>query len=278
VSTVRVGGRLVAAALVLALIGCSEEQPPSIDVAASEPDATETPLRVTVPEDAQVLLVASDDGGAEQLGSADLETSVSSLEGGVLESLKRPTSRAWVMPTFAPSGSYPRAVVVARPGPAEEALSPGASDFEYGADVRLDELSMGRSEDNGNNVLQRGLSSDASLFKLEVDADGRPGCTVKGQRATVSVLAAEPMTADTWYRLRCERREGVLRILVSEYAPGSGFSSQARQQAGDPGPLTFDGAEVPFSVGGKVAHDGTVIRSATDQFNGAIGNAYYRMG
>jgi hypothetical protein len=274
---IRVGAFLSGAALILALVGCSEQVPPTIDVAAPEPSGTEAPARLAVPEGAAIHLVAGVDGEPEQRGSAVLETSISSLAGGAVQSIARPSSRAWRMPSYQDQGSYPRAVVLARPGPEEEALSPGRGAFGYGADIRLDELSTGRVEDNGNNVLQRGLSSDSSMFKLEVDAEGRPGCTVKGQDGTVSVLAAGPITAGTWYRIRCERQRQELRLLVSEYGP-SGPTTQVRLRTGETGPVTFDGAQVPVSVGGKVAHDGSVIRSATDQFNGMIGNAYYAMG
>ena len=115
------------------------------------------------------------------------------------------------------------------------------------------------------------------MFKLEVDAIGRPGCTVKGTAGEATVLAIDPVEAGRWYRIRCERRPGVIRILVSQYLPSGAATTTARERPGRAGAVSFSAGEVPFSIGGKVARDGTVIRSSTDQFNGEIDNAYVKI-
>lgn len=264
----------------LFLVGaCSEQRAPT-DQVGSPPSETEgdLPRRLTLPFGADLLLEAGTDGRPEQVGTGAFDLQVSTLDGGDLE----PSDRAepggsWKYPDYQPRGRYPRAVVVARPREGADPLSPGSGQFAYGADVRLAPDSTGRVEDNGNNILQRGLASDESMFKLEIDANGRPGCSVKGRAGLAIVLAGNPVEPGLWYRIRCELRRDYIRVLVAEYLPSGSTSMTGRAKPGRAGEVAFDGDEVPFSVGGKVARDGSVIKSETDQFNGEIANAYVRI-
>ncbi len=214
-------------------------------------------------------------GRPQQSGTADVDVEVSSLDGGEVRSSKgRDSSGAWRFPAFESSGIYPRAVIVARPVEGTDSLSPGVGRFAYGADIILDAGSTGRAEDNGNNVVQRGLSGDPSLYKLEVDADMRPRCTVEGQAGVLAVYALQPIEAGRWYRIRCDLGPNVLQIVVSEYLPSGAVTTTGREERGDAGAVVYSDSEVPIAVGGKVSHDGSVNKSSTDQFNGEIDNAY----
>jgi hypothetical protein len=264
----------------LCLLGaCSEERPPT-DKPGSPPSETDSdlPRRLTLPPGADLLLEAGADGRPEQVGTGSFDLQVSTLDGGDLQRTDRAEpGGAWKYPDYVARGRYPRAVVVARPRTGAEALSPGVGQFAYGADVRLAPDSTGRVEDNGNNILQRGLASDETMFKLEIDANGRPGCSVKGRAGLATVLAANAVEPGIWYRIRCELRRDYVRVLVAEYLPSGATSMTGRAKPGRAGEVSFDGDEVPFSVGGKVARDGSVIKSETDQFNGEIANAYVRI-
>lgn len=281
-STHRLTAAACAAVVPLALVACSEQRAPTVDEPAPAPTVSSGPPRLALPTEPDLLVVAGPEGEPVQRGTAELETEISSLDGGVVRPAAGGMSRgAWRFPSYRSGDPYPRAVVVARPAAAGDdevgPLSPGTRRFDYGADLRLDTISTGRVEDNGNNVVQRGLSSDPSMFKLEIDADGRPGCIVKGRSGEVRAFSVQPLNAGTWYRIRCERRARVLRVLVSEYLPSGRALTEVRELPGRAGAVTFPGSEVPFSIGGKAAHDGSVITSATDQFNGAIDNAYFTM-
>ena len=264
---------LAAAALVLG--ACSEQRPPSRDQAVPPPKSQAAdPRSLTLPRDADVLIKGRTAGRPQQSGTADVDVQVSTLDGGdVRPSEGRDSRGAWRFPAFESRGSYPRAVMVARPVEGEDPLSPGLGRFAYGADIILDATSTGRKMDNGNNVVQRGLSGDPSLFKLEVDANMRPRCTVAGQADVLAVYALQPIEAGRWYRIRCELEPNVIRITVSEFLASGAVTTTGREERGDAGAVVYSDSEVPFSVGGKVAHDGSVNKSSTDQFNGEIDNA-----
>lgn len=180
---------------------------------------------------------------------------------------------AFDFPAFQATGPYPRAVLVARNPGSDDRLSPGAADFAYGADLRLDQVSEGRDEDNGDNVVQRGLATDAAMFKLEVD-ERRPGCTVKGADGALSVFHPDLVEPGRWYRVRCQRASEGITIHVAELPLRGETSDPGRTKRGPTGEVTMSEAGVPLSVGGKVASDGTVVASASDQFNGLIANPF----
>src|SRR5215211_2772628 len=72
-------------------------------------------------------------------------------------------------PAFSAEREAPRLVLVLNPIGASDLLNPGGQDFSFGADLRLNDASSGKGDDNGDNVLQRGLFSDANQYKLQVD-------------------------------------------------------------------------------------------------------------
>jgi len=235
--------------------------------------------RLGLPKAPELLVGVDSDGQPVQRGTADATVSVSTLNGGELGTAPGlddvPTM---AFPAFRSAGPYPRAVVQARVNGPTDTLNPDVSRFLYGADIKLDADSAGRSEDNGNNVIQRGLSSDTAMFKLEMDADRRPGCTVQGSAGSLSVLSPQPVEPGMWYRVRCQVRRNVIRVLVTEYLPSGSAMTSGRENRGAVGPVAFPGTEVPVAIGGKLAQDGSVITSATDQFNGLIVNAFVVVG
>jgi hypothetical protein len=219
-----------------------------------------------------------EEGRPVQVGAAPADVTVSELDGGVVASgAGRSGGSSLDFPDYRPQGTYPKAAVVARALGAVDVLNPGDSDFSYGADFQVDAESEGRSDDNGNNIIQRGLSSDPVMFKAELDANRRPRCTVKGSTGTVTVLAFISVEPGRWYRVKCEREADDLSIYVSEYLPSGDATTALREDDGRIGTVAFD-RDVPVSVGSKVARDGTVIRSASDQFNGLVDWAFVAVG
>jgi len=203
-------------------------------------------------------------------GDTTVNISVGSLSGGTTRVVAGPDSdlpNAVQFPSYVRSGTYPRAVVRLLQS-SGDALSPGASDFEYGAVFRLNAVSSGRSADNGNNLFQRGLYADRAQFKLQIDS-GYPSCLVKGSTGRVFAKSNVKLAPDTWYRATCSRIGSRVAVAVTRYGAASTVS---RSVGGSIGTLTF-GSSVRASIGGKLSNSGALV-SSTDQFNGAVASVW----
>ena len=192
-------------------------------------------------------------GQFDVTGDTTVGISVAALSGGSTKVVAGPDSalpRAVQFPAYVGSGTYPRAVVrLAQTS--GDALSPGSSDFEYGAVFRLNPLSSGRSVDNGNNVFQRGLYADRAQFKLQID-HGYPSCLVKGSAGRVFARSSVKVTPDTWYSARALARLAGDRG-GDAYGAATTVSQGGQRLAGT---LTF-GSSVRASIGGKLS----IVRS-----------------
>jgi hypothetical protein len=147
----------------------------------------------------------------------------------------------------------------------------------WGADFQLDAVSTSHTgPDNGDNLLQRGLWGQAAEYKAEVDLR-RASCAVHGTEGTLLIRAEMNAEPGTWYRMRCYRGSEGLTVTVRELGPeGWGPEIEAHTD-GSVGSVDYS-ASVPVSIGGKIAPNGILIRSATDQFNGSIANPVIQIG
>lgn len=222
----------------------------------------------------QILMVEVADGESVVRMSSDLEVDVDVVkrDGGSVHAVVGPLGTpALLFPAFLPVDEPPRAVVRVVPsqGAAADPLTPGPADFTFGADFAVDAQSQGTTADSGNNLLQRGLASDVSQFKIEVD-NRRPSCHIQGPDGVAQVRVDHRVLPDRWYRVRCSRTRDTLHLTVSSLRGGTPRLVEEVRADGVPtGDLQWPHG-VPVSVGGKLAADGTLIRSATDQFNGVI--------
>lgn len=213
----------------------------------------------------------------DQLGTADVVTEVIGLSGGVVKADKwRNGSRVFALPAFTWSSAPPRGVLRVTPQGSGDALAPRWRDFEFGADFRKDSLSSGTSVDNGDNLIQRGLWNDPSQYKIEVDG-GRPGCRVKGDRGSVAVRAAFRVDPNLWYRVRCKRVADTVSLMIQEYRGDGSVRTVYVSKSGTIGSLVWPKAHTPLSVGGKLKADGSILSSATDQFNGLVSQPILRI-
>ena len=153
----------------------------------------------------------------------------------------------------------------------EEWLSPGASEFTFGADVRLDGDSNGSEIDNGDNVLQRGLFADSAQFKIQVDKH-HPSCVVRGTDGAVVVKSKLTLDPAKWYRLSCHRLDTTVTLAVTDLKAGTAPAEVSK--TGPIGSLDLIGSE-PLAIGAKIGEDGEIVTSSTDQFNGRIDNVSY---
>ncbi|TDU87105.1 laminin G domain protein [Kribbella voronezhensis] len=153
----------------------------------------------------------------------------------------------------------------------EEWLSPGLSDFTFGADVRLDAKSNGTAIDNGDNVMQRGLYADAAQYKIQVDKH-HASCVIRGTDGAVVVKSKALLTSSKWYRLTCHRSDKTVKLTVQNLETNQ--PPETLEKTGPIGTLDMIGSE-PLSVGAKIGEDGEIIGSSTDQFNGLLDNISY---
>lgn len=195
---------------------------------------------------------------------------VSNLGDGRIDTVKDPRE-AFRFPAYSRDTDPPRAVLAARSSNRSDAFTPHSRDFSFGADVALDSISYGTAVDNGDNVIQRGLSSDSVMFKLELDSR-RPACTVRGSSGELIIRSENEMVPERWYRVSCHRHGSELSIEVIDLDSLKHRPAE-RTRSGQIGAVSFD-PQIPVAIGGKLAANGELIRSATDQFNGMLTNAF----
>lgn len=258
------GGTCLLALLVLA--GCAN--------AGGTTDVSPSPATGDARTDHDLLLVSPAAAAGERVrrvantGTERAVVDVVASGGGRIEAAEsQDGDGAFRFPRFTDAASAPAAMLRVRPG-GTDWMSPGLGSFAFGVDVRLDEVSSGSVADNGDNVLQRGLFGDGAQFKLQLDKRV-PSCLVTGDEGSVMVSGSTELSADDWYRLRCERTNETVALDVTRLADGS---NDGARESGSIGRVEFLPG-VPLSVGGKVTETGRPA-AATDQFNGLLSDVY----
>jgi hypothetical protein len=174
-------------------------------------------------------------------------------------------------PAFSAEREAPRLVLVLNPIGASDLLNPGGQDFSFGADLRLNDASSGKGDDNGDNVLQRGLFSDANQYKLQVDKRV-PSCTVNSNGARLFVKFDEGLD-EGWFRVRCDYAAGSLTVSVSRILTDRVEELGHKTESMSIGSLDFSG-RTPATIGGKIGVNGELVLNQSDQFNGELDNVF----
>jgi hypothetical protein len=213
----------------------------------------------------------------DELGPPGIVGAVSAVGGGeVAAGPDRSSSgHSLRMERFRPGQPAAPAVVVVRPvADVLDRTDPGDDDFAFGADFVLDALTGTSPTDNGDNLVQRGLFAAEAQYKIQLDG-GHASCRVAGSSGAVTVRATDPVEPEQWYRVRCRRvgDEVTLRVVT-----GLDSDREVREYAerGATGSLSYDRADSPFSIGGKVDQHGEVLATDSDQFNGRIDDVVFR--
>lgn len=162
----------------------------------------------------------------------------------------------------------PQAALIAVDRDGVDDLDPGSSAFRFSAEFSLGSPSWGSSTDNGNNLVQRGVYTAETQYKLQVDY-AHPECRVKGRSGAVSVRSSRAVTAGTWYRAVCTRVGTTVTLKVTQLNDGTTWTYQA---SGATGSMTPSSRTVPLAVGAKVSSTGALVTDNADQFNGMIDN------
>jgi hypothetical protein len=213
----------------------------------------------------------------DALGVPDVVATVSSADGGkVLAGPDRNGhGHSLRFERFQPDQPATPAVVVVRPvAGAADVTEPGDRPFSFGAEFALDQLTGVSSNDNGDNLVQRGLFGVGAQYKIQLDA-GHPSCRVAGSEGTVTVHAAEAVEPEQWYRVRCRRAGDAVTLRVVSSVDSVKQVSEYTEH-GLTGTLTYGAGDSPFSIGGKVDENGHVLVGASDQFNGLVDDVFFR--
>ena len=194
-----------------------------------------------------------------------------------------------VFPAYAASGNNFAAVkVTPNAFGANDVLAPGTKKLEFGADIKFNSPMPGtRAADNGNNVIQRGIST-GDQFKIQVDSTGggtvfNATCILRDGGTVISEakVSTTNIAASTWYRLFCSRTTvaGKDSVTLSVQNLDAGTPADTKTVAGsaltnlDYGTASAT-TPIPLTMGAKVNNGGNVDSGNSDQFNGRIDNGY----
>jgi hypothetical protein len=234
-----------------------------------------------VAEFPQLLRLTLDDGAESSgvvltrlvnTGVAPVQTVVVADAGGEALRVPRGDGR-WAarLPRYSRQADPPRAVIRVL-GAVADPFDPGTRAFRFGAAWNLDEVSQGTDADNGDNLMQRGLSGDAGQFKLELD-NRVPACTVQGDDGAVTVTAGR-VEAGQWYGARCYRDGMELTLHVYKWTPEGLVTVDSTTKRGPIGSVSFP-SHIPVSIGGKLDQSGDPVSASGDQFNGMVDNIVF---
>lgn len=240
--------------------------------------ATETPVSISFTEGTHgqpITTVANDGTGATT------QALVTAGDGNLRGRWSRiKTGLAARFPAYDGTAGGQRTVVSVTNSGSTDDLSPGAKEFTFGADAKINATSTGTSNDNGNNLVQRGLSAQSAQYKLQMDG-ARFSCRVKGNDGTIMVTSPVSVQARTWYHVICKRRvttSGDYLVLKVATVNADGTRNKARKTTSPVrsiGRLSF-ARGTPFTIGGKLT-DPSTVASASDQWNGMVDSAFLRI-
>lgn len=237
---------------------------------------------------APVLHLTFDDGAARgtpvsplhNTGTEAVALSVVRSHGGTIvhAASRAGSGSSALFPAFDGSADGPRAIIRATRVGGDDNLDPGTGRLRFGAQIWLRKTSQssGSAHDNGNNVVQRGLSTDSTQWKLQVD-DAYPSCRIEGAAGSVLVVASTKVSTQTWYRLSCLRQGATVTLAVTRFLPAGTAITETYTRHAATGSLRPRRASTPLSIGGKLNADGS-IATASDQFNGRIDDVRVKLG
>lgn len=172
--------------------------------------------------------------------------------------------RAVRLPAFGSAARGVVGVTAAPPRGTAHPLDPGTDDFRFGARFALDARSSGGPQDNGDNLVQRGLWGDPGQYKIQVDRK-RLSCRVAGTRGEVFVVSPATIEPGRWYTARCVRHADTVTLSVAS----SGATTVETTRTGRIGAVSSP-ATTPLAVGGKMTRAGKAVLGDSDQLNGMI--------
>ena len=193
------------------------------------------------------------------------------VDGGRVVPTTGPRGTALRFPGADSSARHRRAILVYTSD--DDGLDPGDGDLRLGADFKLDRVSQA-GDDNGNNIVQRGLSRDPTQYKLQAE-DGFASCRIAGDLGELTVKSTTRIKPGMWYHVTCARSGDEVSLSLQTLERGAPVDREYRM--GAIGSLTCK-PSVPLVIGGKLTPDGDVVRRNSDQFNGVLDNVFVDIG
>jgi hypothetical protein len=225
---------------------------------------------------------ASLDGGRLSVpnkGRLDVDIDVQDANGGAVRLVRGPGAGSSLrFPALSAASSPTRAILTVLPDEGAgntDSLNPRGLAFTFGAEFELDPISEGSAEDDGNNLLQRGLGVDPAQYKLQVD-HGLVSCRVAGDEGELVVRSQTPVQPGQWYDASCTRRGNHVSLRVQQRGSKDADADVTRG-TGPTGSVSSP-PTVPLSVGGKAAYDGSAVVHNSDQFNGVVHSVFLAVG
>jgi hypothetical protein len=193
------------------------------------------------------------------LSGRGLPLRVRSADGGAITFVARGTGKAVAFPARC-SATATRCPRVILEGGDDADLDPGTRPFRFGAYVRSTLAQVGA----GANVMQKGVATTASQWKMQIGRQGRPSCVVVGQGSKRIYLARASVTVtnNAWHQITCRRAGSTLSIYVDNVLRGSVAVPTSVSIANT----------LPLRLGGRN------LGTRADQFGGAIDEAYVALG
>ncbi len=274
--------RSAIAALVLvtagSTAGCSLDEPrgpfrePGAGLPSPSASAPTDPLVFSFDFDNLGMLPPTGRGAGEvplhNTGSQPVTIRVATASTGVLRSVPdREGGFAARFPWHGPRARQRMVLTVSSPS-VDDPLSPGPSDFAFGADFTLDSPSEGGRLDNGNSLIQRGRSGDPAQYKIQI-VNRVASCRIAGAAGEVVVEASHEIRPNTWYRVVCRRTGDEVTLEL-----GTFNSPPVRAAGSGPTGAVYVPASTPLLLGGKANGKGEADTGNSDQFNGALDNVF----
>jgi hypothetical protein len=260
-------GAALAGAVLSGTVACGSRSHVDPDDAAEDVEALLVSAADDVSEDAPLSAAQ-----IEAQGPGDPEVTVVRAHGGELRAEPgydgTPVLR---FPAYEAKSQAPTAILSLRSQDSDW-MQPRADQLVFGADLTIDAISDGTDNDNGDNVVQRGLFGAAAQFKLQVD-HRRPSCLVHGDMGMVLTKSSVSLDPGSWYRVTCRRTGDEVEIAVSRLDDGSPVDTEVDHARGEIGSVTFPSGTF-LSIGGKLGPDGGPVKDATDQYDGRLSRVH----
>ncbi|HEX8629757.1 MAG TPA: LamG-like jellyroll fold domain-containing protein [Catenuloplanes sp.] len=199
-------------------------------------------------------------GTIAELSGRGVPLKVRSAAGGTVRLVAHGTGRALAFPARCPIGTTtttcPRAILE---GGDDADLDPGSRSFRYGAWLKATAAQVGAAA----NVMQKGVATADSQWKLQISGTGRAQCVVVGKGSTRIYLAKSDIavTNGAWHQVTCQRISTGLHVFVDGKARGS---------VAVPSTAVIDNA-LPLRLGARNLND------LSDQYGGLIDDVYFTL-
>lgn len=198
-------------------------------------------------------------GTVADLSGRGMPLRVRAADGGAVRFIPRGTGRAVALPArcAATATRCPRAILE---GGDDVDLDPGTRAFRFGTWAFATPAQVG----TGANLMQKGVATTESQWKLQIGQQGRAHCVLVGRGSTRVYIVRSTVKVNDgrWHQLTCRRTPTALAIFVD---------GTARGVVSVPAAVTVANG-MPLRLGGQN------LSTRSDQFGGALDEVFVSLG